>query len=443
MSLQSRSLLSSSRSKFIAAFVLTMLLMLPLLIYSLLSRSVSAQTPEITSDVGQPQTDQSQKAGCCGEDKDADKPHLLAASYYSLKDNLSATLMLNNKGPKPIEVQPTLFSLGGERLDVEPVTVEGNTFRNIDLREWVALGGASFEEGSLQVFHRGKDLVLGAQVYLVDANRSLSFEEKLTEFPNAKSSRLEGIWWLPSRNSEVRLVLSNTSDAPLSVAANVDRASPIGKESTMFDLSPHETRVINMQREFTGRSGAALQKAGGISLEHFGSTGELVARAMVQEASVGYSSPVQFSDPQAAKSNELHGAGLRLGMVADQRLTPVVVARNIGSSETALTGRMPYSTDDGRAGVVSLPEVRLSPGEVTTVNLAQAIRASDLHQNDLSVGLEFEYTGEPGSVLMSAQTISRDRNHVFRVPMWDPKAQREGIPGTLRKILLRLFTSKT
>src|SRR5688500_11339565 len=33
--------------------------------------------------------------GCCT--KDFDKPHLLAASYYSVKDNLTATLMLNNK----------------------------------------------------------------------------------------------------------------------------------------------------------------------------------------------------------------------------------------------------------------------------------------------------------------------------------------------------------
>lgn len=52
------------------------------------------------------------KKGCCTQD--VDKPHLLAASYYSVKDNLTATLMLNNKGPEPVEVKPTLFSLTGQ-----------------------------------------------------------------------------------------------------------------------------------------------------------------------------------------------------------------------------------------------------------------------------------------------------------------------------------------
>ncbi|MCP9494306.1 MAG: hypothetical protein MSG64_07610 [Pyrinomonadaceae bacterium MAG19_C2-C3] len=63
----------------------------------------------------------------CGGDED--KPHTLAASYYSLRDGLSATLMLNNKGPKPLEVKPTLFDLDGQRFELAPVMVEGTSFR--------------------------------------------------------------------------------------------------------------------------------------------------------------------------------------------------------------------------------------------------------------------------------------------------------------------------
>ena len=65
---------------------------------------------------------------------DLEKPHLLAGSYYSMRGGLKATLLLNNKGPRPLEVRPTLFSLAGERLDIQPVIVEGNSFRMIDLR---------------------------------------------------------------------------------------------------------------------------------------------------------------------------------------------------------------------------------------------------------------------------------------------------------------------
>jgi hypothetical protein len=97
---------------------------------------------------------------CCGQDMD--QPHFLAASYYKVGNNLTASLMLNNKGPQPVEVRPALFSLSGEKLEAPPVVVEGESFRNFDLREFGALPGTPFEEGSLQLFHTGPDLVIGA-----------------------------------------------------------------------------------------------------------------------------------------------------------------------------------------------------------------------------------------------------------------------------------------
>src|SRR5712692_6065650 len=94
--------------------------------------------------------------------------HVLAASYYSVKGNLSTTLTMNNKGPQPLAVQPTLFSTSGQRLDLPGVTVEGNSFQVIDLRDY-SLVGTSLEEGSIQVLHEGHFLQLGAQIKMVDA----------------------------------------------------------------------------------------------------------------------------------------------------------------------------------------------------------------------------------------------------------------------------------
>ncbi len=121
----------------------------------------------------------------------ASNPHVLPASYYSLRGNLSATLTLNNKGPAPLDVQPTLFSLNGRRLDVPPVTVGGTSFRVIDLHEW-AIPGGGFDEGSLQVMHFGDDMQLGAQVKIIDAEHSLIFDEQMMAMM-AMSSRLEGV----------------------------------------------------------------------------------------------------------------------------------------------------------------------------------------------------------------------------------------------------------
>jgi hypothetical protein len=127
---------------------------------------------------------QATSAGCCGGEGD-DKPHLLAGSYYTLKDGFTARLLLNNKGPLPVEVYPTLFSMSGERFDAPAVVVDPVSYRFVDFGEWAAAAGEQFREGSVQIFHRGKDLVLGTQIYLTEENHGLSFEEKLTELSNA------------------------------------------------------------------------------------------------------------------------------------------------------------------------------------------------------------------------------------------------------------------
>jgi hypothetical protein len=128
--------------------------------------------------------------------QEPNETHVLPATYYSLRGNFASILTLNNKGPEPLEVQPTLFSLSGQRLDVPPVTVPGTSFRVIDLRQWV-VPGSGFDEGSLQVVHHGLDMQLGAQVKAIDADHSLIFDEQMMAAMNV-SSRLEGVWWLPA-----------------------------------------------------------------------------------------------------------------------------------------------------------------------------------------------------------------------------------------------------
>jgi hypothetical protein len=335
-----------------------------------------------------------------------------------------ATLMLNNKGPEPVEVKPTLFSLTGERLEAAPVIVEGESFRNIDLATFGALPGSPFEEGSLQLFHRGPDLVIGAQLYLVDEEHSLSFDEKLTEYQGAVSTQLESVWWLPSRRSTVSLILSNTSDLELTAQAVVN-AGTSDPQTVDVTLSPHETRVINAQREHPN----SKDDVGSASIHHSGPKGALIARALIADKTSGYSLSAQFYSPQGGKSSSYQGVGLRLGTARGDDLTPIVVARNVGDVPTDLSGRMPYTALDGSTGVVTLPGVRLAPGEASSIDIEHAIKKAIRSREISTASLEFDYTSPPGSVMMSTVSVSDDRNQVFRVPMWDVPAQRNGSGG--------------
>ena len=344
--------------------------------------------------------------------------HRLAASYYNLNNGLSGTLVLSDQGPHQMDVHVTLFSLEGARLDAPTIMLAGNTVGSFDLREWAILGGSAFQEGSVQVDYSGKDMELGGVVKLVDADRSLIFDEELSEpAMDFASSRLEGVWWLPSHKSDMRLIVSNTTDAPVTTTVSVDGIAPGQKEAETLTLSPHETRAMDVQDFIAKRLGTLLE-IGGMSISHSGPKGAVLARALIQEPATGYSNVVEFSDPLKAKTSKLDGAGLRIGAIGSDELRQVAVARNVGDAPADLTGRIAYTTRDGSSGSIALPATHLAPGEAKAVKLTGAIKGSGLN-SVTAAGLEFTYTSAPGSVVMSAQSVSKSENNVFRVPMVD------------------------
>ena len=362
---------------------------------------------------------------CCGPADN--KPHLLMGSYYSVKDNLSAKLLLNNKGSLPLIARPTLFSIAGERFEAPPITIDPESFQMIDISDWVHTAGPEFQEGSIEVFHLGRDLVLGSQIYLVDSAHSLSFDEKLVERGNFKSSRLEGLWWLPSHDGEVRVALSNNSDSSLTAIVDVNGNLPTRNGSQAFVLNPHETRMLDIQADILHRPNGNMSRLGGISIQHSGAPGALIARGMAQDSSEGYSLTIQFGDPTAGKSTKLQGVGFRVGKAGGESLIPIVVARNVGNSVTTLTGRFRYTKRDGTEGTVKLPQVTLSPGELDDIDVARAMRESGEQKLQATGSLEFEYSTAPGSVTMTALSVGGTQ--VFRVPMWDVYAQKSATGG--------------
>jgi hypothetical protein len=168
--------------------------------------------------------------------------------------------------------------------------------------------------------------------------------------------------------------------------------------------------------------------SGAVSIEHSGAGRTLLARAMVQEPNKGYSSTVQFSAPQNGESSRFEGAGLRLHDELGEVLSPFVVARNVGDAGITLDGRMSYTTLEGEVRHVNYPKTRLASGEAKIIDLSLEEK-NHLPPDVITAGLEFEHTGEPGSVVMAAHSMSSDGNQVFRVPLWDPLAQRSPTGG--------------
>lgn len=384
--------------------------------FLLLSHFVSAEFSEPTPQIGT-QTENFNQSNVNANEQ----PHTLAGSYYSLRNNFSATLMLNNKGALPLSVTPTFFSLNGTPLELAPLMVNAASYREIDLRELLANAPAEFQAGSLQVFYQGMKMQLGAQIKLFDAENSLLFEEQMF-VPQMKhiSSRLESVWWLPAPNCETKFILSNTTNASVTATVRVDGTSPSQQNPAIIQLNPHETRVLDVIRDVVGNPGGTLHVKGGISISHSGEAGAVLARMLISRPNKGFSSVVNFVDPEMTASSKWNGAGLRLKNLNGDRLNQILVARNIGSAPTTVSGRIPYTNQNGDVVSVTVSSIQIAPNSTKIINLRQILDAANVPSSVSYAGLEFDYSTSRGSVVMAAFSVSQNENHVFQVPLFDP-----------------------
>lgn len=192
-------------------------------------------------------------------------------------------------------------------------------------------------------------------------------------------------------------------------------------QPAVIQLNPHQTRVLDILRDLVGKpQGGTTHKEGGISITHSGTPGAILARMLVSKESNGFSTVSNFIDPEATRSSKWHGSGYRLGRIGNEELTPVVVARNVSNEPSVISGRLSYTNDSGEVVFVNIPAVQLAANEVKSIDVERAVRQSNIPANIDDTGFEFEYSTSHGSVVMAALSVSRSRNHVFQVPLFDP-----------------------
>jgi hypothetical protein len=358
----------------------------------------------------------------------ADAAHELVGAFYDVENFPSAKLLLNNKDVIAREVRPTLYNPGGDSFVVEPITIQPNSAQLIDLHDWVDDAGASFQKGSIKLFHKGRDLVIGSQIYLSDESNSLSFEERLGELGKFDSRRLESVWWMPNNQTQVSVVLSNTSPDTLTVKARLSHAPDFAGFTETFILLPHQTRVLDLRTDFTDGGDCANSGIIGLSLEHLGAKSDLKAHGLISNASLQYSSIISFSNPNSAKSSELHGIGFHFGAYGVEILEPIVALKNVGIEEANVTAKVPYTRSNGTNATVTLERVSLRGGDLVLLDMSPIIQLNQLEDLEIA-GIEIEYDTAPGNVIVATQSISQNLKHSFRVPMYDTYGQTSSTGG--------------
>lgn len=273
----------------------------------------------------------------------------------------------------------------------------------------------------------------------------MSFEEKLAELGKFDSRRQEAVWFQPTSQTETKIILSNASDAALTITARLSKRPQYAGAANTFQLAAHETKALDLRQDFSDGQQFAGADVVGLSLEHAGAKDALLARVGIADAGRGYSNLAQFSNPNGGKSSEYQGVGFQIDEIAGASLTPVIVAKNVGTQPTTVTARVPYKRLNGTTGTISLPQTNLQAGEMRTLNAQQIVQRAAQEQIKIG-GLEITYNTAPGSVIVNTHSQSANLNQVFRVPMWDPFGQRSptgGYPWRIEKPRRRKPTSKT
>lgn len=345
----------------------------------------------------------------------------LTATYYTLRDGLTATLMLNNKGPQQLLATPTLYSLAGTRLQLAPIAVAGASYLDVDMHGLLANAPEEFREGSLKIAYQGGLQQLGAQIKLVDTQRSLIWAEQFVYTTKFTSSRLENVWWLPYEDSITGFVVSNTSSGTVTAAIAVDGTSPRQAAPVQVVLAPWETRVLDIMWDLVGNENGNIHEKGGISITHTGEPGAVLARMFIAQPSRGYSAVASFSDPASPSSQRWQGTGIRLRNLNGAELDPVIAARNTGEQLSRFKGRIIYTRPDGQTGQIELSEKQLPPRTTKIFNLASLIDDANVPTAVKYGSIELEYDTPKGSVITSVQSVSPNGDHVFQVPMFDPQ----------------------
>lgn len=370
------------------------------------------------------------KRGCCGKKPESldylalnpeYETYRLTGTYYSLRGNLSASLMLNNKGPEPLPATPTFYSLNGARLTLAPIIVPAASYMDVDLHQLLANVADEFREGSMNIRYQGGDYQLGAQVKLTDPQNSLIWAEQFVYTSKFTSNKLESVWWLPYQNSETKVVISNTSSGTIAASVYVDGTSPHQSAPLQIALAPWETRVLEIMEDIVGHQNGHVHTSGGISIEHTGNPGAVLARMFVEKSDRGYSASIPFVDPDNTLSQKWHGNGLRLKNLDGGTLRPVLVARNTSDQSSTISGKIPYTLPNGEMAGVTVPNTTIAPNSTRELELRNLIQAANVPATIAYAGIELEYTTPKGTVVVAVQSMSQNGTHVLQVPMFDPQ----------------------
>jgi hypothetical protein len=345
------------------------------------------------------------------------------APYYTVQEGWRAVLGLNNTTRAPFDVMPTVCSLEGVAAVLPPIRLEAHEHKMVDIAELVAGLGEQFHTGSLRADFVSVGNGLGAHVSLLNERESLLINIMLRSHAMHRSSKLEAIWWAPTRHTQVRASLSNTTDEVVTARVAVSDAAGREFHNRPVRLRPHQTHVVPL-RTLIGKDAGAV---GGISIQHDGPPGAVMAHGFAFERNSGFSANIHFEDPGKLADAKLEGAGVILG--ADPEAPALefsghLLLRNVGPEPLLAEPVLQRGPS-----IMPLGTAHLAPGETREIRVPAHVLPAAIAgepEDTMGTGIQISHTGAPGSLLANWFSVDQSRDLVVETPFQGPPPNSHG-----------------
>lgn len=347
--------------------------------------------------------------------------HVVSLPYYSVKGGWESTLTLNNAVSDPLTVSIVCYGLDGSALTLPAQDLP--PFQNVSLKlnDLLAQAGQAnnFREGSLELsFPHENGMALGPQ--LTVTNLAEHWSTDMEPAMGRQSRRLEGLWWSSGKQTDARLVLSNSLNEPLTVQMNLDYQNK-RLPYPAVQLSSHQTILLDVNEilRTLGIKAISIDK-GGLSLSYDGPVGALNAHGFIIDRKEKFASNLHFIDPSAQHSLFLDGTGLPLGQSTNSFesdgpiFTPRLLLRNTTSEAQTAKVHVQY-TVGGEFKLKTLPTTNLKPFAVEKIDLSLLLNSLG-HQRIDDAGIRVETSGPKGSVIGELLSVS-DKGGSVDVPL--------------------------
>lgn len=296
-------------------------------------------------------------------------PRRIYAPAIELPEAGEGEIVLNSRSPHPIDVTPILYTVDGQQVNGNPVTLQPAEIRFVPIESLIPdRHKGRHHWGGIALSYTGGILEVWAQITFQGVGREGSIDETFNMSEDLGSDTREAVWSMPKGSKSV-IALGNSSDTLIQTKAQFSDG-----QSDVVSIAPFATEFVRRSaRERQGKDASCDS----VKLTTVGPAGSLRVAGFVLGGEQNFNSSIRFADTKKVAQPNLYATNLRL-----DNTDPRMLIEN--TSDAGVSVRPKFFPAIGAQGnPIELPEIILGPRQIADVDLRPLMEAATM-RTDLS-----------------------------------------------------------